>query len=67
MALPVYFAPMEGVTDSIYRRVHKAHFTGIDKYFIPVISPTQNLVLTPRVGTTYPPNTTPGCASFRRC
>ncbi|MBQ2834554.1 MAG: tRNA-dihydrouridine synthase family protein [Clostridia bacterium] len=48
MALPVYFAPMEGVTDSIYRRVHKAHFTGIDKYFIPFISPTQNLVLTPR-------------------
>lgn len=48
MALPVYFAPMEGVTDAIYRRVHHAHFTGIDKYFIPFISPTQNLVLTPR-------------------
>ena len=39
---------MEGVTDSIYRRVHHAHFGGIDKYFIPFISPTQNLVLTPR-------------------
>ncbi|MGN0995387.1 MAG: tRNA dihydrouridine synthase [Candidatus Ventricola sp.] len=48
MSLPVYFAPMEGVTDSIYRRVHHAHFGGIDKYFIPFISPTQNLVLTPR-------------------
>lgn len=48
MALPVYFAPMEGVTDSIYRRVHHAHFSGIDKYYIPFISPTQNLVLTPR-------------------
>lgn len=48
MSLPVYFAPMEGVTDSVYRRVHHAHFTGIDKYFIPFISPTQNLVLTPR-------------------
>ena len=48
MSLPVYFAPLEGVTDTIYRQVHRAHFTGLDKYFIPFISPTQNLVLTPR-------------------
>jgi len=48
MSLPVYFAPMEGVTDSVYRRVHRAHFSGIDRYYIPFISPTQNLVLTPR-------------------
>ena len=48
MSLPVYFAPMEGVTDAIYRRVHHAHFGGVEKYFIPFISPTQNLVLTPR-------------------
>lgn len=48
MSLPVYFAPMEGVTDAIYRQVHHAHFTGPVKYFIPFISPTQNLVLTPR-------------------
>ena len=48
MALPVYFAPLEGVTDAIYRRVHHTHFAGVDKYFIPFISPTQNLVLTPR-------------------
>ena len=46
--MPIYFAPMEGVTDAVYRRVHHAHFAGIDKYFIPFISPTQNLVLTPR-------------------
>lgn len=48
MSLPVYFAPMEGVTDAIYRRVHHAHFSGVSKYYIPFISPTQNLVLTPR-------------------
>ena len=48
VSLPIYFAPMEGVTDAVYRRVHHAHFAGIDKYFIPFISPTQNLVLTPR-------------------
>jgi len=48
VSCPVYFAPMEGVTDAVYRRVHHAHFGGVDKYFIPFISPTQNLVLTPR-------------------
>lgn len=48
MALPVYLAPMEGVTDSVYRRVHHAHFSGVSKYFIPFISPTQDLCLTNR-------------------
>jgi len=48
VSCPIYFAPMEGVTDAVYRRVHHAHFGGIQKYFIPFISPTQNLVLTPR-------------------
>lgn len=48
MSLPVYFAPLEGVTDAVYRQVHHAHFSGPVKYFIPFISPTQNLVLTPR-------------------
>ena len=46
--MPVYFAPMEGITDSLYRRVHSACFGGVSKYFIPFISPTQNLRLTPR-------------------
>lgn len=48
MPLPIYFAPLEGVTDAEHRRVHHAHFSGITKYFIPFISPTQNLVLTNR-------------------
>ena len=48
MSLPVYLAPMEGVTDHVYRRVHNAHFTGVSKYFIPFISPTQDLCLTNR-------------------
>lgn len=48
MSLPVYLAPMEGVTDYVYRRVHHAHFSGISKYFIPFISPTQDLSLTNR-------------------
>ena len=46
--MSVYFAPLEGITDAVYRRVHAAHFAGVSKYFIPFISPTQNLHFTPR-------------------
>ena len=48
MSLPIYFAPLEGVTDAAFRRVHKEHFSGVNKYFIPFVSPTQDLVFTPR-------------------
>lgn len=48
MSLPIYFAPLEGVTDAAFRRVHREHFGGVDKYFIPFVSPTQDLVFTPR-------------------
>ena len=44
----VYFAPLEGVTDAIYRRVHRALFPGLEKYYIPFISPTQHLTMTSR-------------------
>ena len=43
-----YFAPMEGLTDSIYRRVHHKHFTGVDAYYMPFISPTVHRCLTNR-------------------
>ena len=43
-----YFAPMEGLTDSIYRRVHHAHFYGVDAYYMPFISPTVHRCLTTR-------------------
>jgi len=46
--MTIYFAPLEGVTDVIYRRTHAACFAGVDKYFIPFISPTHHLVLTPK-------------------
>ena len=48
MTTPIYFAPMEGITDATFRRVHHARFSGVRKYFIPFISPTQNLRLTAR-------------------
>lgn len=46
--LPIYFAPLEGVTDSIFRRVHHARFGGVTKYFIPFVSPTKNMFFTAR-------------------
>ena len=44
----VYLAPLEGVTDAVFRRIHHACFSGVHKYFIPFVSPTQNLVFTAR-------------------
>ncbi len=35
-----YFAPLEGVTDSVYRRLHHAFFGGVDCYYMPFFSPT---------------------------
>ena len=43
-----YFAPMEGVTGAVYRRTHHEFFSGVDKYFMPFITPTTNEKLTPR-------------------
>ena len=43
-----YFAPMEGVTGTVYRRTHHEYFPGVDKYFMPFITPTTNERLTPR-------------------
>ena len=36
----VYLAPLEGVTDAVFRRIHHACFSGVHKYFIPFVSPT---------------------------
>ena len=41
-----YFAPMEGLTDSIYRRLHHKFFPGVDRYYMPFLSPTIHRQLT---------------------
>lgn len=43
-----YYAPMEGITDSIYRRIHNRFFSGVDSYYMPFISPTVHRCLTHR-------------------
>ena len=41
-----YFAPLEGLTDSVYRRLHHKYFGGIDRYYMPFLSPTIHRILT---------------------
>lgn len=41
-----YFAPLEGLTDSIYRRLHHKYFPGIDRYYTPFFSPSIHRKLT---------------------
>ena len=43
-----YFAPLEGLTDSVYRRLHYKYFGGVDRYYMPFISPTIHRTLTHR-------------------
>lgn len=35
----IYFAPLEGITGYTYRNAHRAHFTGIEKYYTPFVAP----------------------------
>lgn len=46
--MEIYFAPMEGLTDSIYRRLHHKYFGGVGKYYMPFLSPTVHRSLTQR-------------------
>ncbi len=43
-----YFAPMEGLTDRVFRQVHHKYFPGVDAYYMPFLSPTVHRALTPR-------------------
>lgn len=57
--MKVYFAPLEGLTDSIYRRLHHAYFPGVDRYYTPFFSPTVHRFLTPREERELPPASGP--------
>jgi len=46
--MKIFFAPLEGVTDVVYRRTHAACFSGVDRYYIPFVSPTHHMVFTPK-------------------
>lgn len=37
-----YFAPMEGITGYIFRNCHSRYFPGVDRYYMPFLSPRQD-------------------------
>lgn len=44
-----YFAPLEGITDATFRRLHHQYFPGcVDRYYTPFFSPTVHRALTAR-------------------
>ncbi len=49
------FAPMEGLTDHIYRELHHRYFPGVDRYYTPFFSPTIHRSLTSRERLELPP------------
>lgn len=42
------FAPMEGITGAVFRRLHHSFFPGVDRYYSPFLSPTSDHRFTPR-------------------
>ncbi len=58
-----YFAPLEGITDRFYRQLPCRYFPGINRYYLPFLSPTMHRALTPRESAELPPaNTLSYCA-----
>lgn len=50
-----YFAPLEGLTDSIYRNLHHKYFPGPNRYYTPFLSPTTHRALTAKEKREIPP------------
>lgn len=46
--MKIYFAPMEGITDGILRRIHNRIFGGVDVYCLPFHKLTQSMSLLTR-------------------
>ena len=42
------YAPLEGITDATFRRLHHKYFPGVSRYFMPFLSPTIHRCLTNR-------------------
>ncbi len=48
MLMKIYFAPLEGITNHIFRNAYNEIYGHIDKYFAPFISPSEKCPITPR-------------------
>lgn len=60
MTAVFYAAPLEGITNMVYRQVHHRMFPGADKYFIPFISPTEHLTFSSREQREFDPKENEG-------
>lgn len=58
--MELYFAPLEGITGREYRLAHQRWFGGVDKYYAPFLSPTQDHVFTPKEKRNVFPEYNPG-------
>jgi len=54
---------MEGITDSFYRRLHHQYFGGVDRYYMPFLSPTIHRALTHKEDRELPMADTVGFAA----
>lgn len=55
-----YCAPLEGMTGSIFRNAHQRYFPGVDKYYMPFLSPSHHHVFTKRERREIDPQTNKG-------
>lgn len=46
--MKIYFAPLEGITNHIFRNAYNEIYGHIDKFFAPFISPSEKAPMTPR-------------------
>ena len=65
-----YAAPMEGLTDRIWRQAHQRWFGAPEapvRYYAPFLSPPENRVLIKRRWLSWNRRPTRGCRSSRSC
>ncbi len=55
-----YAAPMEGLTDRVWRQAHQKYFGGADRYYAPFISPPENRVPVKKKMAELAPESNPG-------
>ncbi len=52
----IYLAPLEGITDSIYRNTYEKYYGGVEKYFTPFLSPNSTHKFTTKEFNNINPN-----------
>ena len=55
-----YAAPMEGLTDRVWRQVHQRWFGGADRYYAPFLSPPENRIPIKKKMAELAPEANPG-------